>query len=707
MGSRSFQKIFEFRSIQMKVMVSVALIFISIIGVVVISSNEEIKKTEAALTDTVALNEAQKQSENINELLIKGYQKITTISSVLSTQMLEGQNRPITREMVIQMIKNQIAGQNEFIGSATTWEPNAFDGKDESYKNAKYHDATGRFIPYIVTDGTNVSVEPSRGYDDETIEPGSDFRNGEWYLGPKDTKKFMLVGPYPYEIDGKIEYLTTLSSPIIADGEFYGVLTIDFTIGYIQKALNKANVFDGKGRVIAVTHSGIILGYSGNDTLVGKKISEQKNFGKTWKGVQTLLKTGKEVTVEENNKVRIMVPIMLAELGPVGAVIVDIEKSLLTERADKSVLKEGLIGLVGILLGLTILFFIIQTIAKPLKETSSIIEQIEHTSDFSIRIHNTQQDEAGIIARSVNSLLDGIQGNFRELIGVMGAVSQGDLLKRLPANKKGDLGELNSKTNKSLDLLYKTMQQIGVSTAKVDSGIDNMKRSTNVLASNNSEQAATIEEISSSIIEISNQTKANTENVDEAKKVVDTTVRALSEGNKQMDSMTKSMNSISSMNEEISKIIKTIDDIAFQTNLLALNAAVESARAGSHGKGFAVVAEEVRTLATRSANAARSTSEMIEKTISEVNAGVENTKQTEEHLKNITATVNEFANIVNSIKENSDIQSTGIEQINTSIQQVNKALQEIASASEKSSVASEALINESNQMKNLVSGFNI
>lgn len=697
--------LFNNKSIQTKIMLSIIFIFVSILVVIIAYSKSKIEQTEINLTESTSLKEAEKISVNISQLLAKGFDITDTMASFLTVQALD-QNKIISRESVIEMLKKQVAEQEDFVSIGVVWEPNAFDGKDEMYKGAEGHTPEGRFMPYVAKSGDGTTLSIPGSYNNTDMVPGQNFRYGDWYLKPKETKKATIIGPAFYDVGGTQQLVTTLSSPIVVNGAFHGVVEIDFTAEYIQEIMNKLSILDGEAQVMAVSSSGIILGAT-DSKLVGKRVSEQKNYAKTWGEVGTLLKTGKEMILEEGRKARIMMPVSLKKMGVIGAVIVDIDKSYMTQKADQAVLNQLLIGVFGFIIGLLLLYFVIQTIVKPLKETSAIIREIENSSDFSIRTKVYNDDEAGMIGLSLNRLMSNLQDNFIELTNVMEAVSKGDLLKRMPTNTKGDFEKLNSKTNNSLDLLSNSLRQVQKSTIQVNSGISSLKDSASVLASSNTEQAATIEEISSSIIEISNQTKANTEKVDEAQDVVKSTIVALNKGNKQMGQMSKSMESISNMGQEIAKIIKTIDDIAFQTNLLALNAAVESARAGTHGKGFAVVAEEVRSLATRSAEAAKNTSGLIKNTIDQVNIGVENAEQTESQLKDITATVNDFVNIVNSIKQNSDVQRNGVEQINTSIQQVNTALQEIASASEKSVEASKQLTNESNHMQGVVRKFSL
>lgn len=240
------------------------------------------------------------------------------------------------------------------------------------------------------------------------------------------------------------------------------------------------------------------------------------------------------------------------------------------------------------------------------------------------------------------------------------------------------------------------------SARQVTSASDQLSASSQKLAEGSSEQASSLEETSSSLEQMSSQTRQNADNSGQADTAVKEVTGQLENGTDAVQRMSGAMDEIKNCTSETSRIIKTIDDIAFQTNLLALNAAVEAARAGEAGKGFAVVAEEVRNLAQRSADAARETSELIEKSQTSAGNGTQVSEEVSSNLENIKQSTDKVNTLVGEISSASKEQSQGIEQINNAVAEMDKVVQQTASDSEESASAAEELSSQAKELDRMV-----
>ena len=237
---------------------------------------------------------------------------------------------------------------------------------------------------------------------------------------------------------------------------------------------------------------------------------------------------------------------------------------------------------------------------------------------------------------------------------------------------------------------------------QVASASGQVASSSQTLAEGSSEQAASLEETSSSLEEMASMTKQNADNAAQADGLMKETNGVVKKANESMVELTTSMADISHASEETSKIIKTIDEIAFQTNLLALNAAVEAARAGEAGAGFAVVADEVRNLAMRAADAAKNTASLIETTVKKVNDGSELVQKTSEAFKEVEERSVKVGSLVEEIATASHEQSEGIDQVNRAVGEMDRVVQQNAASAEESSSASQEMSAQAESMHGLV-----
>ena len=291
----------------------------------------------------------------------------------------------------------------------------------------------------------------------------------------------------------------------------------------------------------------------------------------------------------------------------------------------------------------------------------------------------------------------GAKNNLQEAIGVADA-SQIILSRSVRLTLFGILGaillsgvlswRITCSITKPLQRLMSTL----TSTARrVHESAGQVSLSSSALAEGASDQAASLEETSSSLEEISSMTRRNADNAQTAKDLANQTRTAADTGAADMLAMSQAMDDINASGANISKIIKTIDEIAFQTNILALNAAVEAARAGEAGMGFAVVAEEVRNLAQRSAQAARETDEKIADSIQKSEQGVRLSGKVAQSLNEILVKARQVDELVAQIANASREQSQGIQQVNTTVTQIDKVTQSNAANSHESSTAAQSL----------------
>jgi methyl-accepting chemotaxis protein len=311
------------------------------------------------------------------------------------------------------------------------------------------------------------------------------------------------------------------------------------------------------------------------------------------------------------------------------------------------------------------------------------------------------------IAENLTDAVSTIKGYIGEISEVLTQMSGGNLNVEITSEYKGDFIELKDSINGIVASLNNVLTEINSASDQVAAGTRQVSEGSQAISQGATEQASSIEELTASVTQIAAQTKQNAVNANKANELSITAKEDAIDGNNKMKNMQRAMAEINESSENINKIIKVIDDIAFQTNILALNAAVEAARAGMHGKGFAVVAEEVRTLAARSANAAKETTALIEGSIQKVEAGTKIADETAEALGNIVTGVENAVQLVGDIATASNEQATGISQVNKGIEQLSQVVQTNSATAEEAAAASEELSSQADLLKSMVAQFKL
>ncbi len=357
--------------------------------------------------------------------------------------------------------------------------------------------------------------------------------------------------------------------------------------------------------------------------------------------------------------------------------------------------------LLATLVSVGLVFFLARSISRPMHRAVEMVEEMEK-GHLQLRMNMDQNDEVGRMARALDGFADSLQ---KEIIDALQKLANGNL--NFEITPYDDADEIRGALKKLEVDLNETMQEIQISGEHIAAGSIQVNDSAQTLSSGATESAASLEEIGSSLAEMASQTKQNSENASMVNHLSSEAKQAADQGNNQMQRMVGAMDDINQAGQNISKIIKVIDEIAFQTNLLALNAAVEAARAGQHGKGFAVVAEEVRNLAARSAKAAQETSELIEGSVQKTTNGATIAQQTAESLAGILTGVTKVSDLAEEIAASSEEQSQGISQISQGISQIDQVTQQNTASAEESAASAEQLAAQASRLQNMLSRFQL
>ena len=340
-------------------------------------------------------------------------------------------------------------------------------------------------------------------------------------------------------------------------------------------------------------------------------------------------------------------------------------------------------------------------------EVSSIVGAAAN-GDFTRRI--VLEGKEGffkMLAENVNLLLQTSEVGLNEVVRVLGALAKGDLTETITAEYKGTFGQLKDDANTTVEQLTQIITQIKTATDTINTAAKEISSGNSDLSARTEQQAASLEETASSMEELTSTVKQNAENAKQANQLAMGASDVARKGGQVVSEVVTTMSAINESSKKIVDIISVIDGIAFQTNILALNAAVEAARAGEQGRGFAVVAAEVRSLAQRSAGAAKEIKTLIGDSVEKVGNGAKLVDQAGKTMEEIVTSVKRVTDIMAEISAASQEQSQGIEQVNQTITQMDEVTQQNAALVEEASAAARSLEEQAGGLSHSVSLFKL
>ena len=562
------------------------------------------------------------------------------------------------------------------VSQALLLEPDAFSKENSNY-SLRYD-----------TDGDKFSMVPYEVYGTQ-----------DFYKQAQESKVASATLPTENADTGKASFYMTV--PILDGDRFLGIVTTEISTEVFNEldmsTLGYENVFfdvlDNQNNFV----------YSNNPDAKGKNLGDL--IGQKYSDMLVEKMQTKEAFFQRDSQVRYYVPLQIEG--------VDwwVQTAMTIPHFDQE--KNQL--LFALILSEVIIFILVQIInfvrisnaLKPLKKISEAGKEVAG-GNFDVEIHYPQQDEIGELSRSISEVIGRSKKIVFDLRDRLDAMAGGNFTENLESEEYvGDYAPLLESLKHIQEDMNRTLQEVHASSVQVLSSAEQVNTGAQSLSQGATEQASSIEELSANMQDISQSIQASTKTAGDAYKLQGEAGVAVLQSNEKMEEMRKAMDDITAKSNEISKIIKTIDDIAFQTNILSLNAAIEAARAGAAGKGFAVVADEVGNLAQKSAKAAQNTGLLIEETIEAVEKGAKITEETAESLNSVSKSTEEVNTLIEKISAASSKDLEGITSLNQGLQQISSVVQANSATAEQSAAASEELTGQANKMNDLVERFQL
>ena len=366
------------------------------------------------------------------------------------------------------------------------------------------------------------------------------------------------------------------------------------------------------------------------------------------------------------------------------------------------------IMIVAVIIAIILANIIAKGISKPLDQIENAAQKMSD-GDYSVEVNYQARDEIGKLSDSMRGMMKNTKSVISDMTYFLSEMASGNFAITSKAREAyvGDFSTLLQSMRQIRNSLSSTLLQIRTASDQVASGSDQVSSGAQALSQGATEQASSVEELAATINEISYQIKNNAENARNASSRSNKSGEEVTHCNEKMQELMAAMSEISRSSQEIGKVIKTIEDIAFQTNILALNAAVEAARAGAAGKGFAVVADEVRNLASKSSEAAKGTTSLIEGSVKAVENGTRLADETAKSLVSVVVGTQEVTATIDKIAIASGEQAQASSQVTMGIDQISSVVQTNSATSEESAAASEELSGQAQLLKELVSKFKL